>query len=165
MSQKPSAPRTKRLLAFGIVATLTLLAACSADTTPDPTGLPIFPEAPPPPSLDPDTVALGEILYQTNCASCHGADLQGNPDWMTPNPDGSYPPPPHDNSGHSWHHPDQNLLVLIRDGSDFPQSRMPAFGQTLDDDQIMAILDYLKSHWGPQERAFQWQVTWQQTQQ
>lgn len=113
---------------------------------------------------DPDTGTdsiseRGSELYQANCASCHGADLAGSPDWKTPNEDGSYPPPPHDSSGHTWHHPDRVLIEIIRDGSDFAQSRMPAFGDQLDDEDIEAILEFIKTSWGPQETAYQAQVT------
>jgi mono/diheme cytochrome c family protein len=104
----------------------------------------------------------GGELYQADCASCHGADLAGAPDWKTPNEDGSYPPPPHDSSGHTWHHPDRVLIEIIRDGSDFPQSRMPAFGDRLADQDIEAILEFIKASWGPQEKAYQGQVTEQE---
>lgn len=104
-------------------------------------------------------IERGGELYQANCASCHGADLAGSPDWKTPNEDGSYPPPPHDSSGHTWHHPDRVLIGIVRDGSDFPQSRMPAFGNQLDDGDIEAILEFIKTSWGPKEKAYQDQVT------
>ena len=109
--------------------------------------------------LDPDRVVHGGELYQQHCASCHRPDLSGDPDWKTPNDDGSFRPPPHDSSGHTWHHPDRVLLEIIRDGSDFPQSRMPTFGDKLTDDDIEAILDFFKDNWGPEERAYQEQVT------
>jgi mono/diheme cytochrome c family protein len=112
---------------------------------------------------DNDTVSeevdRGGELYQANCAPCHGADLAGAPDWKTPNEDGSYPPPPHDSSGHTWHHPDRVLIAIIRDGSDFPQSRMPAFGDRLTQEDIEAILEFIKTSWGPQENAYQNQIT------
>ena len=110
-------------------------------------------------SASEEVLGRGAELYQQNCAQCHGADLSGDPDWKTPNEDGSYPPPPHDSSGHTWHHPDRILLEIISDGSDFPQSRMPAFGDRLDDDDIEAILEFIKSKWGPEERSYQRQVT------
>lgn len=104
----------------------------------------------------------GGELYQANCASCHGADLVGSPDWKTPNEDGSYPPPPHDSSGHTWHHSDSVLMEIIRSGSDLPESRMPAFGDRLTDEDIEAILEYIKTSWGAREKAFQNQVTEQE---
>jgi mono/diheme cytochrome c family protein len=110
-------------------------------------------------TLSDAVVARGADLYQANCASCHGADLAGAPDWKTPNENGSYPPPPHDSSGHTWHHPDRVLIEIIRDGSNFPQSRMPAFGGQLSDADMEAILEFIKTSWGPQERGYQSQVT------
>lgn len=108
---------------------------------------------------DADPVAYGGELYQQHCASCHRPDLSGDPDWKMPNDDGSYPPPPHDSSGHTWHHPDRVLIEIIRNGSDFPQSRMLTFGDKLTENDIEAILDFFKEHWGPEERAYQEQVT------
>ncbi len=122
-------------------------------------GSPTSPDVSEPPPLHPDRVAAGEELYQAYCAQCHGLDLAGAPDWQVPNDDGSFKPPPQDGTGHTWHHADQLLLEIVSVGSNFPQSRMPAFGDQLSDDQIMAILDYFKSNWGRQERAFQWEQT------
>ncbi|MEN8233618.1 MAG: cytochrome c [Actinomycetota bacterium] len=115
---------------------------------------------PPTPQLDAVRVEEGEALYGQYCSSCHGADLSGDPEWKTPNADGSYRPPPHDSSGHTWHHSDGLLLTITRDGSDFPESRMPSFGATLTDDEIAAIFEFIKASWGPEERDIQWRVTW-----
>ncbi len=116
--------------------------------------------APPVPTLDPDRVAHGESLYTQYCAGCHGANLEGAADWKQRLPDGSLPPPPHDSSGHTWHHPDSLLLSIIADGGNpTDNSKMPAFKDKLDDDQIIAILEFLKSKWGSQEREFQWWIT------
>ena len=136
-----------------ILAAIVTVLACAPDAISD---------ADEPP--DHEEVARGEDLYQQHCASCHRADLSGDPEWKTPNDDGSYPPPPHDSSGHTWHHPDRFLLEIIRDGSDFPQSRMPSFGDRLSDEDILTILDFFKANWGPEEREFQRQVTEHQTQ-
>jgi mono/diheme cytochrome c family protein len=76
-----------------------------------------------------------------------------------PNPDGSYRPPPQDSSGHTWHHGDDLLLEIIRDGSEFPDSRMPAFGEQLSEADVLSILEFFKSRWGTQERTFQWEAT------
>lgn len=102
-------------------------------------------------------------MYLQYCAVCHGADLRGAPNWQTPNEDGSYPPPPHDSSGHTWHHSDSVLTDLILNGSAFEQSRMPAFGDRLSEDDVIAILEYLKSEWGETERAYQWENTWRES--
>jgi mono/diheme cytochrome c family protein len=148
-------------------AALALLAA-ACGTTPvgtEPTVGPTFldlgdpVDIPPLPELDAASIAAGRDLYLEHCASCHGRDLKGDPDWMTPNDDGSYPPPPQDSTGHTWHHSDQLLVDIIRNGSEYPQSRMPSFGHLLDDEAVLSILDYFKSTWGPTERDMQWTVT------
>ena len=136
-----------------ILAAITAVSACAPGAISDAN------EAP-----DQEDVARGEDLYQQHCASCHRADLSGDPEWKTPNEDGSYPPPPHDSSGHTWHHSDQILLEIIRDGSAFPQSRMPSFGDRLSDEEILTILEFFKANWGPEEREYQRQVTEEQTQ-
>lgn len=131
------------------------VAACGATNRAEP---PSGAEGTPPP---PDTAlaAEGKVLYDGHCASCHGIDGAGADDWKTPNADGSYPPPPQDSTGHTWHHSDRVLVELIADGSDYPGSRMPAFGDRLSTDQIQAVLEYIKTWWGPDERAFQWEVS------
>jgi len=152
------------IIGFGVAIVLLgvaaiLLAACgseSAATSINPPGELLSDNIP---DLDPGRVQQGAELYAAFCATCHGIDLAGDPDWKVPNPDGSYKPPPQDSTGHTWHHSDRVLLDLIANGSDFAQSRMPTFGETLSEPETLAILEYLKSNWGEQERAFQWQAS------
>lgn len=99
-----------------------------------------------------DVLARGKVIYGAECASCHGAELQGQPNWRTANPDGTLPAPPHDATGHTWHHPDQVLFKITRDGgaAGAPpgfKSAMPAFGGKLADADIWAVLSYIKSRW------------------
>lgn len=104
-------------------------------------------------------IALGRGLYATHCASCHGADLQGEPDWQSPKPDGRMPAPPHDDTGHSWHHSDAELFRITKFGmaAVVPgyESAMPAFGDVLSDREIVAILAFIKSTWPERERRYQ----------
>jgi mono/diheme cytochrome c family protein len=109
----------------------------------------------------------GAALYQQNCASCHGAELQGQPDWRSPGPDGRLPAPPHDATGHTWHHGDDILFRITRDGTAAVvgggyESDMPGFGDSLRDPEIRAILDYIKSTWPERERAYQRERTQQE---
>ena len=103
--------------------------------------------------------AEGEALYREHCASCHGVELEGQPDWMRRKPDGRLPAPPHDVSGHTWHHSDRQLMTIVRDGLQaiVPgyDTDMPAYGGILSDDEIVAILDYIKQRWPERERAYQ----------
>jgi S-disulfanyl-L-cysteine oxidoreductase SoxD len=116
--------------------------------------------APPVPTLDPDRVTEGVTIYAQHCASCHGANLEGQPDWKTPLADGALPAPPHDSSGHTWHHPDELLLTITLNGGDRQnQSKMPAFQGQLTREQVVAVLEFIKSKWGQSEREYQWWMT------
>ena len=112
---------------------------------------------------DTSEIAVGEQLYAENCASCHGANLEGHPDWRSKGADGKLPAPPHDRTGHTWHHSDSVLFnytklggteLMRRQGIDF-NSGMPGFGDTLSDDEIQSILSFIKSTWPERERRVQ----------
>lgn len=102
---------------------------------------------------NPALVKLGATVYVQQCASCHGAKLEGQPDWRTRHANGRLPAPPHDESGHTWHHPDYVLFAITRNGLVPPyapkgyESDMPAYAGKLSDADIWAVLAYLKSHW------------------
>ncbi len=95
-------------------------------------------------------------LYQQHCASCHGVNLEGEPNWRNMKADGTLPAPPHDETGHTWHHDDELLFNYTKFGGeglakkfglkDF-KSGMPAFEQELSDKEIISILEYIKSTW------------------
>lgn len=113
---------------------------------------------------DQAVIALGQRLYAENCATCHGADLEGQPDWQTPLANGRYPAPPHDETGHTWHHADALLERIIRDGTaavvgDGYESDMPGFTDVMSDAEITAVLAYIKSTWPERERAIQSRIT------
>jgi mono/diheme cytochrome c family protein len=117
--------------------------------------------APPVPNLDASSVRQGQMLYTQFCAACHGENLEGAANWQVALPDGSYPAPPHDSSGHTWHHPDTLLVRIIKDGSYPPEmsTTMPAYDEILSTEEILSILDFIKNHWGDKEREFQWWIS------
>lgn len=98
-------------------------------------------------------VSLGRTVYSENCASCHGARLEGQANWRRRKPDGKLPAPPHDETGHTWHHPDKQLFRITEIGVRPPlapdgyMSDMPAFGGVLADKEIWAVLAFIKSTW------------------
>lgn len=101
---------------------------------------------------DAEVVALGEALYAEHCASCHGTSLQGQPNWQQRLANGRLPAPPHDASGHTWHHPPEQLFELTKRGpaalvGGGYESDMPAYAGVLSDAEIWAVLSYLKSRW------------------
>lgn len=109
---------------------------------------------------DPAVLAQGESLYAEHCAACHGADLEGEPDWRTRRPDGTLPAPPHDATGHTWHHSDALLFAMTKHGiepfaPEGYQSTMPAFAAILSDAEIVAVLAYIKSRWPEEIRRAQ----------
>jgi mono/diheme cytochrome c family protein len=108
------------------------------------------------PLADKARVELGKVLYANHCAACHGANLQGQPNWRDRMANGRLPAPPHDKTGHTWHHPDPLLVDMIKNGlvpgRTAPpgyESDMPAYDGVLSDDEIIAIIAYIKSTWPP----------------
>jgi ABC-type transport system substrate-binding protein len=116
-----------------------------------------------PPHADPNNteqVALGRQVYVSFCAGCHGTNLEGQPDWQKRLPMGNFPAPPHDEVGHTWHHADQWLFAMVKDGGQrfAPpryRSAMPAYRDMLTDDEIWAVLAFIKSRWSESIRAHQ----------
>ena len=103
---------------------------------------------------------MGEGLYQENCASCHGANLEGQPEWRTRLPSGRMPAPPHNASGHTWHHADRVIADIVKRGPAAVvgggyQSDMPGYEGVLTDDEISSIIDFIKNTWPEKERGFQ----------
>ncbi len=123
-----------------------LLAACSGDGLADKAGAIKL-------QLDnSELVVLGKDIYNRDCASCHGSNLEGQEGWKIRSPEGLLPAPPHDESGHTWHHPDQMLFDMTKygvqkfAGADY-KSDMPAYADLLTDTEIIAVLSYIKSQW------------------
>ena len=111
-------------------------------------------------------VSRGKADYARHCAACHGANLEGQPNWQEKLPTGRMPAPPHDASGHTWHHPDAVLFGITKHGlvpgkyaPPSYQSDMPAFGSQLADEEIWAVLAYIKHAWPDEIRSGQAEVT------
>jgi mono/diheme cytochrome c family protein len=158
-------PRRARQLHSGVVAMMkrrSLIPAAVAILSQSPAlagSLPADPD-------DAAQVTRGAPVYAEACASCHGAQLEGQGDWRTPNPDGTYPAPPHDADGHTWHHPDSLLFRYTKLGGreamkDVPgvKSAMPGFGDVLSNQDIWDVLAFIKSHWPERAREYQRAMT------
>lgn len=104
-------------------------------------------------------VARGQAVYRKQCASCHGANLEGQADWRKRLPNGRLPAPPHDDTGHTWHHADELLFRITKQGlvpplaPDGYQSDMPGFASLLSDEEIWAVLAFIKSRWSKEVLA------------
>lgn len=102
---------------------------------------------------NPEQVTLGKSVYAENCAGCHGANLEGETkDWKATKEDGTLYAPPHDDQGHTWHHGDELLFKYTKEGGQFIggddfKSGMPGFSESLSDDEIWAVLAFIKTSW------------------
>lgn len=141
---------------IALLGALVLLSACDRDAG-----------SPPTVRLDSGNaqlLATGKAVYAKHCASCHGAQLQGQPNWRERDASGRLPAPPHDASGHTWHHPDLVLFNITKYGvaraanlKDY-QSAMPTYEGVLSDAEIVAVLSWIKSRWPAGVRDKQEQV-------
>ena len=144
--------KRRRLLvgSAGVSAVLLLLIAAVFTRASRPAGQPI----------DGDLVAQGQQVYAAQCASCHGANLEGEVDWQQPGTNGLLKAPPHDETGHTWHHDDAYLIESVKLGggrlpANVGTSAMPAYENVLTDEEITATLAYIKSTWPADIQAAQ----------
>tara|TARA_R110002051_G_scaffold146786_2_gene219538 strand:- start:10893 stop:11372 length:480 start_codon:yes stop_codon:yes gene_type:complete len=108
-------------------------------------------------------VEQGRVLYVESCASCHGVNLEGQPNWRSKGDDGRLPAPPHNEEGHTWHHGDGLLFSYTKLGGAAAlaergiayDSGMPSFDDRLSDAEILGIINYMKSTWSERMRETQ----------
>lgn len=99
-----------------------------------------------------DLAAQGEPLYAQNCQSCHGDATTGAGRLTALIPS-------HGQDGHTWHHADGQLADIILGRFTYPGREMPSFEDTLTEDQVEAILAYLKLGWNEEMLEFQAEVS------
>lgn len=95
------------------------------------------------PTVSTEVLELGETIYSANCAACHGAEGEGYVSVQNA--------PALNGSEHAWHHPDEQIISLIRQGG----MQMPTVGTDWSDEEIAAVLSYFKAWWTPQQRDAQ----------
>lgn len=144
-----------RLFALILFSLVGWVAACSGNSTPITFDGRV---------IDNTRIEQGQQLYAQYCAACHGVKGEGQfPNApLEPDTTGRYGAPPHNESGHTWHHDDALLLRYVRAGGMGDPSAfypMPAFGEQLSDEQIVSILAYIKSLWTDDQRVYQQQRT------
>jgi mono/diheme cytochrome c family protein len=115
--------------------TATLTPTQTAEPTPSatPTASPTpTVEASPTPDLDAAIIAMGETLFRDNCATCHGASGQGVGGF--PALDGSQVVTAND--------PTAAIRQVLLGGGG-----MPAFQNVLNNEEIAALLSYVRTAW------------------
>ena len=135
-----------------LVLTMPILAACSSPDSNTPAGID-----------ETHTIeqsAPGAEIYAQYCAACHGPNGEGQrPDApLQKDETGRFPAPPHDDTGHTWHHDDDLLIQIVKEGGmgdpkDFYD--MPAFGNVLNEQEREAVLTFIKTMWTDEQRATQ----------
>ena len=147
-----------------VIAVLTLasalMTACSSAPAPAPSNDAQALRTPAPAPSAKDSLSAGREIFVANCAVCHGANGEGQPNWQVRKGDGTLPPPPLNGDGHTWHHADGLLYRIVSQGGkmfespNYPsfKSAMPAFGDSLNRQEIIATLTYVKSLWGDKTR-------------
>ena len=109
---------------------------------------------------DKEIVNIGKSIYLKNCASCHGKNLEGQKNWQIRQNDGYLLAPPHDKTGHTWHHSDYYLFMVTKLGIEeiikksYPNN-MPIYKDLLNDKEIISVLSYIKSTWPEEIRIMQ----------
>lgn len=142
--------RPKPLVLLGTIATVAVAGAGIAFLGPRQAGIK---ERADPTNIA--QVALGRSVYAEHCASCHGANLEGQPDWRERKSNGRLPAPPHDIFGHTWEHSDDAIFRVTKQGFQAfagPQydTDMPSFANVLSDDEIWGVIAYIKTSWPPE---------------
>ena len=92
--------------------------------------------------IEDEAMVQAQVLYEENCASCHGVQGEGHVLLIAP---------ALDSSEHAWHHPDEQIISIIRDGG----FQMPPVGSEMSDEQIESVIAYFKTWWTPQQRQMQ----------
>lgn len=93
-----------------------------------------------------EILVKGAELYTANCQACHG-DQRGQ---------GGAGAPPHNEYGHTWHHPDAQLKEWVINGKlGFGGPAMPALGDKLSEPEVDVVLAYIKAWWNEEQRESQ----------
>ena len=101
------------------------------------------------------TPRSGQAIFASTCATCHGVNGEGQPNWHIPREDGTLPATPLNGDGHTWHHGDGLLYRIVSEGGSFLEvpsvsnfkSSMPSFTDQLSHDELVAVINYVKSLW------------------
>ena len=142
-------------MCLSITAVGVALVACSGSGSPAPTST-ARPATQPTPTVEAlvevtsranELFTLGAELYAANCQVCHG-DSNGI--------GGTGGAPPHNNAGHTWHHPDAQLREWVLNGKlGFGGPGMPALGDKLTEPEVDMVLAYIKAWWNEEQRESQ----------
>jgi len=104
------------------------------------------------PAIDQQSqIDLGAQVYLENCGGCHGRFLQGQALWELRDEFSARRAPALDETTHAWRHSDAQLFNKIKNGylttPTKDRNYMPLFSSMLSDQEIRAVIAFLKSGW------------------
>lgn len=135
-----------------ILGSSLLLVACGNSEDSAPVSEPVQVER----IIDTAQISRGADVFAKNCASCHGDQAQGDPDWRSRDKKtGRFPPPPLDGTAHAWHHPLAQLKHVIANGSPGGKGNMPAWKGKLTEQEMDDTIAWFQAKW-PDEVYAAW---------
>ena len=140
-----------------------IVSACTTQVEMPSVSTPIPAEAIP--TIDPADARMStaQFNYNRNCAHCHGYGGEGqHPATIERTVNlGYHLVPAHDASGHTWQHPEQILFETIKYGVQSPTNLfvMSGFSEQLSDEEIFAVIDYIRLWWTGEQQAWQTSVS------
>ena len=109
--------------------------------------------------LESSRVTRGKAIYNKHCIQCHGESGKGRVlDWRIRDNDGHLPSPPLNGTANTAQQPASVLLEIIRDGSPPGQGKMPAWKNTLSEQDMQNVMVYIQSLWSPPVYRLWWNI-------
>jgi len=143
---------------FGLLLMLGMLVACSEDKK-----KPVTVERPETPAKTSDArfnvanIARGALVYQENCAQCHGPEAQGHPDWRHAKQQGYAAAPPLDGTGPVAKMKKSEIIAVIKNGVKYNgQPVMPSWQGRVNDQDIDDVITWFQALW-PSDVYANWQ--------
>lgn len=107
--------------------------------------------------FDVAVLARGALLYQQNCAECHGPEAQGHPDWENAKQRGYSAAPPLDGTGPAKKLRETELVAIIKNGVKYNgKPVMPAWQGRVSDEDVKSVITWFQALW-PGEVYARWQ--------
>jgi len=143
----------QRIIRTAVLVAAFALAACSDEQAPPKQPVAGTPEPTVKESarFDIARIAHGAMLFQQNCAECHGPEAQGHPDWKEARSRGYSAAPPLDGTGPAHKRKKAELIAIIRNGVKYDgKPVMPSWKGRVSDQDIEDVILWFQALWpGP----------------
>ena len=107
--------------------------------------------------FDVANVARGALVYEENCAQCHGPEAQGHPDWRHAKQQGYAAAPPLDGTGPASKMKKSAIVAVIKNGVKYNgEPVMPGWKGRVSDQEIDDVITWFQALW-PSDVYASWQ--------